>query len=130
MEDETLIDDRIANAALAGNGFLITKLEAAKREQQAQEFARQCKTTRDRLNEIKSEREHTLTERQAFTEHLVLAGAELRTAQDVAHERSVEYNSLQLKLSLLEDRLLILRDEYNDTAEALKQLLSSRNGGI
>lgn len=127
MENE--IDDRITNAALSGNGYLIAQLEDEKRKASAQEFARNCKTAQDRLNELKAEREYTLTERQAFHEQLVLAGAELRTAQDIAHERSVEYNSIQLKLSILEDRLHILRDNYNDTSEHLKRLLASRSGG-
>ena len=128
MENETeiLIDDRIEQAALSGDGFLVVKLETARREQQAQEFARDCKAAQKRLNEIKSEREHVLTERQAFTEQLALAGAELRTAQDAAHERNIEYNALQLKLTLLEDRLRILREDYNDTSEQLKRLLISR----
>lgn len=130
MNDEIVIDDRITEAALAGDGFLITKLEDERRKQTAQEFARNCKGAQDRLNEIKAEREHTLAERQAFTEQLGLAANELRKAQEAAHERAIEYNALQLKLSLLEDRLHILRDEYNDTSKQLSQLLASRNGGI
>jgi hypothetical protein len=131
MNDETeiFIDDRITEAALAGDGYLITRLEDEKRKASAQEFASSCKAAQDRLNEIKAERVHTLTERQAFSEQLALAGAELRAAQDAAHERSIEYNAIQLKLSLLEDKLLILRDAHNETSEQLRRLLASRNGG-
>jgi chromosome segregation ATPase len=129
-EPDVLIDDRIAQAALAGQGYLITRLEDERRKASAQEFASKCKTAQDRINEIKAEREHVLTEHQAFTEQLALAGAELRAAQNVAHERSVEYNTIQFRLRLLEDRLHILRDEYNETSEQLRQLLASRNGGM
>lgn len=127
---QKMIDDQISKAALSGDGYLITKLEDERRKQAAQEFAGKCKAAQDRLNEIKAERDHTLAERQAFAEQLALAGAELRAAQDVAHERSVEYNSIQLKMVFVEDRLQILRDEYNDISKQLRQLLAARTGGI
>lgn len=130
MNDEIFIADRITEAALAGDGYLITRLEDEKRKASAQEFATSCKAAQDRLDEITAERDHTLTERQAYSQQLALAGTELRTAHDVAHERAVEYNSLQLKVSLLEDRLHILRDDYNETSEQLRRLLASRNGDI
>ena len=130
IEDEITIDAQLTDAALLGNGLLMVKLEDEKRKEETQEFARKCKTDQDRLDEINEERQHTLREQQAVTQQREIAagvahdkGLEFRQAQ-------IEYNALQLKLAFIEDRLLILRDEYNDVSRELREKLATRKEGM
>lgn len=126
-EPEVLIDDRIEQAALSGDGYLMVRLEDQRRKASAQEFANRCRQLQSRLDETKQERDHTLSERQALTQQLELAATQLRAAQNAAHERALEHASIQLRLGFLDGKIEVLRDEDHETSEQLRRLLATGN---
>ena len=127
--EEVFFDDAITEASLSGNGHLITKLEEQKRQAEAYQFANECREIQDRLSEITNERASAISEKRAFESQLELAAEEWRRAKDLEDERRLEHAQLQLKLSYLDTKLDILREENSERTQELRQLLSSRNGG-
>jgi chromosome segregation ATPase len=116
----------IKAAVMDGDAEKLVALLDEQHRQSLVAWTRQCSELRQRIEELKAERERT----QAELRHLepVLRDASEAHAQAlaVADEKRIQAQEIQLKLGGLDSRLHIIKEDINDAECELREVFNSR----
>jgi chromosome segregation ATPase len=126
MEHNNDLNDDIKGAVMTGDAEKLLKLLAEHHKQGLVEWTRQCSEMRERIEELKMERERA----QAELRHLepILRDASEAHAQALAisDEKRIQAQEIQLKLGGLDSRLHILKEDITDAERELREVFNSR----
>jgi chromosome segregation ATPase len=128
MEHADDLTTRIRDAALAGDGALLARLERERQDLAAVAFAEQCARLRVDIEELETDRADATRERAALESMHELAAGAWRDATDRADQLRIESQQIGARLGGLDARIEIMTDDLKTKQAELTKLLSTRTG--
>jgi hypothetical protein len=114
---------QLERAALAGDAAKLFELLEARHEQSIRDWARECRTLRERIAELTQERQRTLAEVRHLGPVLQDAAQAYDKALAEADEKRIQAQRIQLRLGGLDSRLEILRQDINELSAELREVV-------